>query len=87
MYLVGENTPGYLPETDPQEFDTLMEARRYARELVADLRNNYRENEERFSVSVDNSNAAREWFVVSTDRQHDLGRVIWISKEAKDGKN
>ena len=28
-YVAGWNMPGYLPETDPQEFDNLAEAREY----------------------------------------------------------
>lgn len=29
MFIAGWNQPGYLPESDPEEFDTFDEAKRY----------------------------------------------------------
>ena len=37
MYTVIENTPGYLPESEPVEFETLREAQEYAYEVEAQL--------------------------------------------------
>jgi hypothetical protein len=45
MYVVIENTPGYLPENDdPATFENLDEAREYLIELVARYTNEYSEN-------------------------------------------
>lgn len=37
MFIVIENTPGYLPESEPVEFETLREAQEYAYEVEAQL--------------------------------------------------
>ena len=34
-YIAGWNMPGYLPETDPETFDTLADAAEYLRETLA----------------------------------------------------
>ena len=34
-YVAGWNMPGYLPETDPETFDTLEDAAEYLRETLA----------------------------------------------------
>jgi hypothetical protein len=85
MYVVTENTPGYLPNDDePAVFETLAGARSYARELVEQLRDYHAELDEACTVCVDSRTAPRSWYVVS-HREHDLGRVIEISTISKEG--
>ena len=78
MYVVIENTPGYMPDDDdPATFETLGEARAHARGLVARLREFHWEVGDTAKVRVDSHSAPRSWYVV-TGREHDLGRVIEI---------
>jgi len=80
MFVVIENTPGYLPDDDePAEFDTLAAARMYARQRVQDLREFHWDAGDRVRVRV--SDDRRYWFVVCTTREHDLGRVVEIVEE------
>lgn len=77
-YVVLESTPGYMPDDDcPGAFATLRDARSYARDLVARLREFHEQGEDRYTVSCDSRTAPRQWYVV-TNRPHDLGRVIEV---------
>ena len=38
MYVVVENTPGYLPDSDPKKYDTYEAAVAYSDDLAAQLR-------------------------------------------------
>lgn len=73
-YLVIENTPGYLPESEPAEFEDIETARGYAAELAAELE----EMGYRVIESVSNQYGAL-WRLERDDTvAPDLGRVIEI---------
>ncbi len=46
MWSVGENTPGYLPDNDPSEYDTWEEAREAVREAATEWNNENAEHSE-----------------------------------------
>lgn len=84
MYVVVENTPGYLPEDDdPAKFDDLGEAREYAKERLESLvefileGQDYEYGEDGVDVSGDFSDDTSV-YVSDKARTHDLGRVIEI---------
>lgn len=66
MWVVTENTPGYLPDSEPAGFKLKSEALRYAADLASDLREaGYRVTGSRgFYNAWDDSKIA------------DLGRVV-----------
>ncbi len=74
MYLVIENTPGYMPDTEPAEFDDYADAVAYANELADEL--------EEDGYTTDRSWASRDngyAINATTDAKiHDLGRTIEV---------
>jgi hypothetical protein len=74
MYLVIENTPGYLPDSDPAEFTEYADAVAYANELADELEDQ--------GFTTDRSWASRDnyYAISATDpnKTHDLGRTIEI---------
>ena len=71
MYLVIENTPGCLPETEPEEFDNRSEAVAFAYSLLLELRElGYRVKR----------NGHLRW--QATQHHLDVGRVVEVRKEA-----
>lgn len=75
MYAVVENTPGYLPETEPAEFDEYADAVAYANELADEL--------EELGYETDRSWASRNnYYAISAERSDtvapDLGRTIEV---------
>lgn len=80
-FVVIESTPGYLPDDDdPAVFETLRDARSYARDLVAQLRDFHADGAETCRVRVDSRSAPRSWYVVrgGPEGSRDLGRVVEI---------
>jgi hypothetical protein len=73
-YIVIENTPGYLPDSDdPAEFEDYADAVAYANELADEL--------EEEGYSTDRSWASQDnLYAVSATRDdpHDLGRWIEV---------
>jgi hypothetical protein len=70
-YSVVENTPGYMPDSDPATFHTRSEATAYAVSLV----NEYRED----SMSrVTGSAKEGSWQIEDLAAISDLGRVIEV---------
>ena len=77
-YVVIENTPGYLPEDDdPATFDDLDEARAYAQDLIDRIEEHYFEAGAN-DVLVDGDIATSLSVLVSSNFEHDLGRVVEI---------
>jgi hypothetical protein len=66
-FVVVENTPGYLPDEEPYEFGNLVDATRYAKELVEQL------SDEGYALV---SEGPGFWMCVRDDA--DLGRVVEI---------
>lgn len=73
-YLVIENTPGYMPESEPVEFDDYNNAVAYANELANELEDD--------GYTTDRSWASRDNYYAinaTTDAKiHDLGRSIEV---------
>lgn len=73
LYVVIENTPGYLPEDDePAEFETQREALRY---MIERMRS-YRDEHEDVGGWIDRENMCG--FLVDEGRPHDLGRAFEV---------
>jgi len=74
MYLVIENTPGYMPDSEPAEFAEYTDAVSYANELADDL--------EEEGYTTDRSWASRDngyaINATTTEKIHDLGRTIEV---------
>jgi hypothetical protein len=69
-YSVVENTPGYMPEWEPETFET----RRHAEAYAVSLANEYRDNDE-YKV---HGNAKDGYAIENTTKFEDLGRVIEV---------
>lgn len=79
LYVVVENTPGYLPDADePSVVSTLREARMVARGLVASLRDFHADAGETCRVRVDSRTAPMSWYITVPNYRYDLGRVVEI---------
>jgi hypothetical protein len=65
-YIVIENTPGYLPDSEPVEFTNKHDAYSYAADLAKEL------SEMGYNVVGKNG----EYLAQHPDREYDLGRVI-----------
>lgn len=82
MYVVVENTPGYLPdEEDPATFVNLEDARVYAADRLSSLLDYLLEvDDDDISVLSISGSFQEDMSVYVTDsrREHDLGRVIEI---------
>lgn len=72
-YVVVENTPGYMPDSDPGVFDTIEEAKADAAALAENCDDDYYEGAATIREEADGM-----LFYVSTDEEHDLGRVIEV---------
>ena len=77
-YVVVENTPGYLPESEPAEFDEYADAVAYANELADEL--------EEQGYTTDRSWASQDnMYAISATRSDtvapDLGRVIEVIRD------
>ncbi len=73
-YLVIENTPGYVPDAEPAEFDSYTNAVAYANELLDELEDEgYTTN--RGWASRDNFFAG---MATTDERSHDLGRSVEV---------
>ena len=83
MFLVIENTPGYLPDSEPAEFTEYAEAVAYMNELAAEY-----ENDPDGDYTVEYGIASRDNFaaviVHDNSRIHDLGRVIEVIRDDDD---
>ena len=86
MFVVVENTPGYLPEDDgPATFEDETDARVYASDLLSRLLDSICEGDEdgyetayaalRIEGSFQTDDCV---YVTDSRREHDLGRVIEI---------
>jgi hypothetical protein len=77
MFMVIEHTPGYLPDVEGAEFETLQEAAVYAQDLFAEL------VEEKY-VFIDGSDpsisGAVEWWYYFQKDENDLGRQVTITQ-------
>jgi len=89
MFVVIENTPGYLPEDDePASFDTIEDARVYASDLLSRLLDSIYDgqmfgDDEPAGFTVHGSfQEDLSVLVYDNARQHDLGRVIEIVETA-----
>lgn len=74
--VVVENTPGYLPESEPADFAEYVDAVAYANELADEL--------EEDGYTCDRSWASRDNFYAincTRDGSHDLGRVIEVIRD------
>lgn len=74
-WLVVENTPGYLPDSEPAGFQTWTEAHEYAESLVDDLTNGVYD-EDYYVVAYDRNRGY--WYLERSP--NDLGRVITIER-------
>lgn len=70
---VVENTPGYLPESDPATFDTEQEARDYAKSLADEFR-----EEARYRKPGAIRSDGFGGYVIGEPNSGDLGRVIEV---------
>lgn len=70
-YTVVENTPGYLPDSEPAVFTTKRAAQQYARDLARELR------ELGYRVY---GNMREGYYAERPDNEYDLGRVISITE-------
>lgn len=78
MYLVIENTPGYLPDVEPAEFEDYADAVAYANELADEL--------EEQGYKADRSWASRDnSYAIHAERSDtvapDLGRNIEVVRD------
>jgi len=74
-YHIIENTPGYLPDSDPYIVDTEEEAREAIKDIVSqweEERSQLEDETEDISTSDDGLSA---WMDSRSDYMHDLGRV------------
>lgn len=85
MYVVVENTPGYLPEDDdPATFENIEDARVYASDLLSRLLDHLVDCEDDPSEAFAALNISGSFqsdlcvYVTDSRRAHDLGRVIEI---------
>jgi hypothetical protein len=92
MYMVIENTPGYLPEDDdPAVFDSVDEARVYASDRLSSLLDfivegqSFDEEQPGFTVDGSFQTDLSVW-VTDKSREHDLGRVIEIVEVDRNGE-
>ncbi len=69
-YHVVENTPGYMPESDPAVFGSKRAAESYAAELARELRED----------GYHTSGSAQDGQIYAERDADDLGRVIEVSK-------
>ena len=75
MFLVIENTPGYLPDADePAEFDTYAEGVAYANELADELEEQGYECDRSWASSQNTYCIS----CTTSEKIHDLGRVIEV---------
>ena len=72
-YHVGQNTPGYLPESDVETFTNRKDAERAA----AELKRYYTMDSEQ-AYTVEGSARAGRIDITRKDDSWDLGTVIWI---------
>lgn len=77
-YIVTENTPGYLPESEPVEFEEQDEARVYASDLQSRLMDEIFDAGGTPVVSGSFAQEDIEVHISDSMREHDLGRVISI---------
>jgi len=95
MFMVIENTPGYLPEDDdPAVFDSIADALGYAEERLDSLIDHIMEGQSFDFVEGDvpGVNVVGELsfdkgvVVFDNSREHDLGRVIEIVEVDANGE-
>ena len=79
MYVLIENTPGYLPESEPLEFEDEKEAIQAAIDRVVQLTLEYAETREAPQMGWYEAEPNRLWRVFSTDT-HTLDRVVEIQE-------
>lgn len=74
MFTVIENTPGYLPDSEPDTFDTFDDAKAYADELIESL------VDDGFNWDSDLLEPGTYYGAWLSDpsKTHDLGRVIEV---------
>lgn len=77
MYVVVENIPGYMPESDPVSFTDLTLAQGYAESLAQGYRDTWGKMRDKGRIMVQKE-GERVWMVLCPDKPHDLGRVIEI---------
>ena len=102
-YLVGSNVPGYSPDSEPDTFPTLLEAREaLLTELeahvdwLADALGSDALAVREATEAVQDVDNDRDWLVPFTgknvwmpalDSRHDLGRVFWIDLQIGDSND
>ena len=79
-YVVTENTPGYLPESEPVEFEEQDEARVYASDLQSRLMDEIFDAGGTPVVSGSFAQEDTEVHVHDASRRYDLGRVISVTE-------
>ena len=75
MYVVKEYTPGYLPENEPVQFETLEDAEPYLASLRSELQ------EEGYELVGEETDS---WFPIFSYYQkdeNDLGRMVVCERE------
>lgn len=78
MYVAGTNTPGYMPDNDPAEFETFDEAKRW---VIGWLKH------EEDCVDTEEEAETLCAFAEDVNLQSDefsgvcLGRVYWVTKQ------
>ena len=78
MYVVVENTPGYLPEdTDPASFEYESEAQEYARELAMSHLDPQGVTDEEGKASVEQESPSR-WRISWPSQPNSLDRVVEV---------
>jgi hypothetical protein len=77
MWVVIESTPGYLPESEPAEFDEYADAVAYAHELADEL------EEQGYQCDRGWASSGNYLAIHCTDpgKIHDLGRTIAIERD------
>jgi hypothetical protein len=72
-WAVVESVPGYLPDSDPEHFETIREAQQFAKGLADELR------ESGYKVT---GNQISGYQAHDPEKLHDLGRVVEIIDKA-----
>jgi hypothetical protein len=80
LFVVTENTPGYMPEAEPTEWDTFDEGVHYAKQIGNELEEQGYERQGTDQIAASDNNAYYRADYTNPDKIHDLGRVVEVTK-------
>jgi hypothetical protein len=89
-FSAGWNMPGYMPETDPQQFDSFEDAREYIADELDRAADHVYDTDPSLAEAYDqairdlNASSGPEWgdILPTSDSEFDLGISYWINREA-----